>query len=309
MSIGRDRNRRRGGSPRRPRAGSVCLLVGLAVGACLAARPARSQEAAEFFRQNCTSCHTIGGGRLTGPDLKDVTTRQNREWLLNFILNPTGVLASGDPYAQKLKDEARGAVMPNVPGMTKERAAALLDLIEAESALPESQFKGLVVSDEPFTAQDIERGRQIVLGLQRLTAGGPACIGCHSVRDTGALGGGRLGPDLSAVYDRLGGDAPRRNLSAWLTAPGTTTMAPLFKPHPLSNDEIQALVAFFEYSAKAGGESDASGSLAFLLLGTLAAVGGLVGMDALWRTRFRGVRRSLVSAARAAGPVGDRGSG
>src|SRR5690606_36048558 len=27
---------------------------------------AAAQDAADFFRQNCVSCHTIGGGRLTG---------------------------------------------------------------------------------------------------------------------------------------------------------------------------------------------------------------------------------------------------
>jgi hypothetical protein len=31
---------------------------------------ASAQEAADFFQQNCASCHTITGGRLTGPDLK-----------------------------------------------------------------------------------------------------------------------------------------------------------------------------------------------------------------------------------------------
>jgi mono/diheme cytochrome c family protein len=40
---------------------------------------AAAQEAADFFRQNCISCHTVGGGRLTGPDFKNVTQRKERE--------------------------------------------------------------------------------------------------------------------------------------------------------------------------------------------------------------------------------------
>ena len=43
-----------------------------------------AQDTAAFFKQNCTSCHTIGGGRLTGPDLKDVTTRKDRAWFVQF---------------------------------------------------------------------------------------------------------------------------------------------------------------------------------------------------------------------------------
>ena len=61
--------------------------------------------------------------------------------------------------------------------------------------------------------------------------------------DAPALGGGRLGPDLTNVYERLKG---RAALSAWLMAPGTETMQPIFKNHPLSAEEIHALVAYFE---------------------------------------------------------------
>lgn len=55
----------------------------LAAGAiCPAAsRRVAAQETADYFRQNCTSCHTIGGGRLTGPDLKDVEGRKDSDWL------------------------------------------------------------------------------------------------------------------------------------------------------------------------------------------------------------------------------------
>ena len=272
------------------------LLSGLMV--LLAATIASGQETAQFFRQNCASCHTIGGGPLVGPDLKGVTERQNRDWLVNFIQNPTDVLNSGDAYAMKLQQAAKGAVMQAIPGMTRDRADALLQLIDNESALEESQFKGIAISNEPFTEADIDLGRQIVLGRRRLENGGAACIGCHSVRGTGPLGGGRLGPDLTRVYQRLGKDAPRKNLSAWLTAPATTTMAPVFKDHPLTGDEIHGLVAFFEHSAQAGSEDDASASLVFLLLGVIVAVGGLAGMDAIWRGRFRSVRRVMVAAAR-----------
>src|SRR5262245_61672417 len=75
------------------------------------------QEAADFFQQNCTSCHTIGGGRLTGPDLKDVTKRKDEAWLKRFIQNPKAVLDSGDAYALQLQQDARGIVMPTVPGV------------------------------------------------------------------------------------------------------------------------------------------------------------------------------------------------
>jgi len=254
---------------------------------------ALGQDTPDYFRQNCISCHTIGGGRLTGPDLKDVTKRQNREWLTNFLLNPRAVIDSGDPYAKKIFEEARNVPMPTPPGITPERAANLLDLIEAESLLEESQFKGLQISTDPFTDLDRARGRDVFRGTQRLEAGGSACISCHSMYGLPALGGGRLGPDLTNVYERLKG---RAALSAWLMAPGTETMQPIFKNHPLTAEEIQSLVAYFESTTAEPPADSSRGQVTFLLSGLAGAIVGVFFLDAMWKGRFQSVRRTLVEA-------------
>jgi mono/diheme cytochrome c family protein len=250
-----------------------------------------AQDAAAFFKQNCTSCHTIGGGRLTGPDLKDVTIRKDRAWFVQFLQSPKSMIDSGDPYAVKLQQEARGVVMPNIAGMTQQQAQALLDMISAESKLPRSQFAGMQISDRPLTAQDVTKGKQIFLGEQQLSGGGPACISCHTVKGLTLLGGGRLGPDLTRVYERLQG---RKGLAAWLSSPASPTMSPVFKDHAIQPDEILSLVALFEDSAKKGGQDDTTSLLNFFLLGVGGMVLGLISLDTLWKTRFRGVRRSMV---------------
>ncbi len=250
-----------------------------------------AQEAAEFFRQNCISCHTVGGGRLTGPDLKNASQRKDRAWLARFLLNPQAMLDSGDPYALDLQQKARGVVMPTIQGMNKGRAEALLDLIEAESKLEKSQFIGLQMSDRPFTAEDIEQGKRIFRGGRRLAGEGPPCISCHTLRELGGLGGGRLGPDLTRVYERLEG---RKTLAAWLYAPATPTMQPIFRLHPLQPEEILPLVALFEDSARRGGQDDSVALLNFFFLALGGAVIALVSVDAIWKRRFRAVRRPLV---------------
>jgi mono/diheme cytochrome c family protein len=260
-----------------------------------AASTARAQDTAQFFRQNCASCHTVGGGRITGPDLKGVTSRADRAWLVEFMLAPQAAIDRGDPYALKLQQDARGVVMPTVNGLTHDLAAALLDLLEAESALPKSQFAGIQISERPFTPADVQLGRQLFRGETRLAAGGPSCISCHTVRGTGGLGGGQLAPDLSRVYERLQG---RRGLATWLNAPPTPTMQTLFKTTRIGETEILPLVAYFEQAAKQGGEDNRSGSLAFVLLGLGAGGVGLALMDAAWRSRFRTVRRALVERCR-----------
>jgi hypothetical protein len=111
------------------------------------------------------------------------------------------------------------------------------------------------------------------------------------MHDLTALSGGRLGPDLTRVYERLKG---RQSLSAWLMAPATATMQPVFKSHPLEGEEIHALTAYFE-SGAGQNESGPSGSrMAFLLLGLFISTSVIFGFDALWRGRFYSVRRALV---------------
>jgi len=273
---------------------ALLALVAVVASLSIATPAARAQDTPDYFRQKCMSCHTIGGGRLTGPDLKDVSKRKDREWLIGFMIDPRGYIDRGDPYALKILEESRNVPMPTLPGLTRERAENLLNLIEKESQLEKSQFVGLKISNKPFTVADREQGENIFLGHSRLEAGGTACIACHSMHDTPALGGGRLGPDLTNIYERLKG---RKSLSAWLMAPGTETMAPIFKNHPMSADEIHALAAYFEASAGESPAEPAASRVAFLLMGLAGATALVFAFDAIWKRRFHSVRQPLVDTS------------
>lgn len=264
----------------------VCGLVFLVPPARL-----QAQAPADYFRQNCASCHTIGGGRLTGPDLKDITQRKDRAWLTKYLQSPKAMIDSGDPYAAQLVQDSRGVVMPTLPGMTPETANALLDLIEAESKLAKSQFAGLAISDRPFTAADIAIGRRIFLGEKSLANGGPSCISCHTLGTIGGLGGGRLGPDLTRVYERLGG---RKGVGTWLSAPATPTMQSVFRKHALESGEILPLLAAIDDASKRSQPADTSSILNFFLLGFSGMLAGLAVLQLAWRGRFRAVRRVIV---------------
>ncbi|MGH7889421.1 MAG: c-type cytochrome, partial [Thermodesulfobacteriota bacterium] len=70
------------------------------------APPTINHELAEkgeelFKNKGCIACHTIGGGRLTGPDLTGVTERRELKWIENMILNPDQMLEK-DPIAREL---------------------------------------------------------------------------------------------------------------------------------------------------------------------------------------------------------------
>jgi mono/diheme cytochrome c family protein len=184
--------------------------------------------------------------------------------------------------------------MPAVPGISRGRAEALIAMILEESGLEESRFAGSQISDRPFTPDDIVAGREIFLGTRNLEAGGPACVACHTVHELGGLSGGRLGPDLTKVYERIGS---RPALAAWLQGPSTTTMRPVFSGYPMDSEEILALVAFFESTAQAPDEDTAVPMLNFFLIGLFGTALALATLDGLWRRRFRAVRRPLVDAS------------
>jgi mono/diheme cytochrome c family protein len=259
------------------------------------AAAAQAQDAGTYFKQNCSSCHTIGAGRLAGPDLKNVHTRRDRAWLKQYLPNPRAMIDRGDPYALKLLQAANGVVMPPPQGLTEARLIELLDFIEAESKAGRI-WGGGGLSDRPYTAADLVLGRALFTGEQALSKGGPACISCHTVGTLGSFGGGRLAPapqyDLTRVYERLGG---RKALGSWLSAPPTPTMNAIFKQHPIEPNEAFALLSLVEDAAARSGEADAVPLLNFFLLGLGGAVVGLVAFGTAWRGRFRSVRRMLVS--------------
>lgn len=254
-----------------------------------------AQESADFFRQNCVSCHTIGGGRLTGPDLKNVTQKKDRAWLVNFMMDPKSVIDSGDPYAQELLSASRGVVMPTLPGMTKQRGEGLLDLIEAESKLKKSQFVGLQISERPLTAKDVENGHALFSGGVALRNGAPACISCHTAQGIGFFGGGTLAPDLTTVFERYQG---RKTLSVWLSAPATPTMQSIFKKRQLEGEEILSLVAYFQSTLARNPDDVSSTRLNFILIGLAGALIMMGLFDVIWNKRLRTVRRALVQEKR-----------
>ncbi len=268
----------------------------LAIGTCAyLGSPAvtHSQVPADYFRQNCSVCHTVGGGRLIGPDLEGVTKRKDRAWLVKFLQSPQAMIDSGDPYAAQLLKDAHGLTMPTVAGMTPDLASALLDLIEGAPGPAKSELAGVSISDRPFTATDIAIGEQYFLGERPLANGGPACVSCHTLGTIGGLGGGHLGPDLTKVLDRLGG---RKGLGAWLSAPPTQTMQSVFRNRALQPEEILSLLAVIDDASKDSRPANTSSMAKFVLFGFSGMLVGLALLQLAWRGRFRSVRRTIVRA-------------
>lgn len=91
------------------------------------------EEGGKLYQQYCVSCHTVGGGRLVGPDLKGVTERRSQEWLVRFITEPDQ-MRKDDPIAiANLKEF--GVPMPRL-GLTEQQVTALLAYFKTAQAAP-----------------------------------------------------------------------------------------------------------------------------------------------------------------------------
>ncbi|MDE3091470.1 MAG: c-type cytochrome [Chloroflexota bacterium] len=259
-----------------------------------AAPPARTpDEGQKIFQEKCVGCHTIGKGKLVGPDLQGVTQKQTKAWLTQWISAPDKMLAAKDPIAMQLFAEYNNIAMPNM-GLTEAQVAALIAYLETQSAggAPAAQTTPPQPQPQPASAAlvaDPAAGKTLFTGAQRLQNGGPPCMGCHSVGGIGALGGGVLGPDLTGAYAKYNGDA---GLTAFLNSVPTVTMNAVWARQPLTPQEQANLVAFLKQVSVTERPIDAVGQLAVLaVVGTIVL---LLIAQLYWRKRLVAVRRPMV---------------
>ena len=292
------------GAARYPRA----ICIPLVVLACLIGSLIRAEAAPAgqggtdgetIFQTKCIACHTIGKGKLVGPDLKDVTARRNAQWLKSFIADPNKLFAADDPTAQQLLSGSNNVKMPAL-GLS----AADVDALVAFLASAGSAAGGATApaGQAVAVAGDPAPGQRAFTGEMGLGNGGPACIACHAVSGIGSLGGGALGPDLTHVAQRY----PGPGLAAVLGSIAFPTMAGPFANRPLTPPEQADLVAFLAQADQ--GQAPVRAFTAGAITANtwrLLAIGlaGTVALTALLALFWPRQRQSISARLRALGRV------
>lgn len=89
-----------------------------------------AQAGKALFDSKCVICHTIGKGKLIGPDLKGLTQRRKADWIKKMIKDPENMLKTDDT-AKKLLQEYNNIPMINM-GLKDSEIDAIIAYLKSE---------------------------------------------------------------------------------------------------------------------------------------------------------------------------------
>lgn len=238
-----------------------------AVPAAPEAAAAPEDRAAQLFMMKCAGCHTIGGGPLSGPDLKPVQTwpRQNVE-----------------PAIKRMEK--------NVGPISADEMTLLIDLMQVPDAagrVAEERKRIALIEMAKLEPANGDIGEALFFGRKPLVNRGLSCAACHAVRGRG----GNLASDLTGSFVKLG-EAPLSSAIEGVTFP---LMKAAYADNAITKQEAIHLVKYLE---RAGAETGPPARVPPLhAIGSVGALLAFAGIAQHFRRRNRGVRAMLVRNA------------
>jgi mono/diheme cytochrome c family protein len=195
-----------------------------------------------LFNQTCVACHTIGQGKLIGPDLANIHSKREESWIIQFVQSSQSMIADGDVDAVALFEEYNQMPMPDHP-LSGDDVRAILGYIALRSPAgdaPIAETAPEVVPPVNVTAEAVAMGRDLFVGTSRFENGATACNSCHHVNTDAVMTGGALAKDLTSAYSRLTGNG----IQAMMASPPFPMMRTAFEGKSLTDEEMSFLVAF-----------------------------------------------------------------
>ena len=146
----------------------VGLIILLAFTTSLSAQDGDPAKGKSLFNANCAACHKLDK-KMTGPALRNVETRLSdeqgldREWIHAWIKNSSGLIKSGDAYANKVYNDFGGAAMTAFPQLSNEDIDNILAYTAEEKKAPaETANTGVVTPETTGASSGISN--EIILG-------------------------------------------------------------------------------------------------------------------------------------------------
>lgn len=264
----------------------IVLLLILSLPFCL-----QASVSSDLFSSKCAVCHTIGKGRLVGPDLKNISEKRDNDWLLSFIESSQSFIKSGDAEAIKVYDEYNKLLMPDPLLSMSEITEVLIYIKEVSTGKIVESTQVLVDPLANTNDDNISEGRRLFNGQSRLENKGTACLSCHHVKDDLAYPGGNLAKELTTSYSIMGG----AGVLAIIKNSPFPAMTQAYDSHALTESEIIDLGAYLKaVSERSIYQHPSDYSLTFLYLGQLAFILFLsIILAAFWKRKKETVNQEI----------------
>ena len=127
-----------------------------------------SQDAAkgkELFNANCAACHKLDG-KATGPALRDVAAKYDKEWLYKWIKNSGELIKSGDAQAVKVFEENNKVPMTAFPQLSNEDIDNILAYTSEPAPAAPAVVPGAPVAGEATADSGVSNN--VILGVLSL---------------------------------------------------------------------------------------------------------------------------------------------
>ena len=252
------------------------LIIVFTFAAILLSKYSYPQSQGEtIFNKTCIACHTIGSGRLVGPDLKDITERRSEEWIISFVKSSQSMIKSGDPDAVAIFNEYNKLVMLD-QNLTDDQIKDIMLYIKQQSsgsgqtiALTEDIKSSTGMTIDEAGENEVSAGRNLFLGKVRLNNGGPACISCHNVTGENLIAGGLLAMDITNTYSRL--NAP--GVYSIMFSSPFPVMNAAYNNNKITKDEAFYLIAFLKQAdINSANQQPVNYQSNFILMGLIGTV-------------------------------------
>jgi len=226
--------------------------------------------AARTFMMKCIGCHTIGGGPLSGPDLK-----------------------ASAGYPRQTVWDAIKRMEKNVGPLTDGEIDMLSDFLHAPDAADRVQaYRERIELMEAASLEppDAATGRDLFFGRATLQNRGQSCAACHQAGGRG----GSLAAPLEDAHTRLG----EASILATTENPGFPVMRAIYADRPVTRQEALHITKYLEDVAQS--PADAL-RIPLHLAGLCGAAVLMVLLGRPRGARAAGTRSRLVAAAKQRG--------
>ena len=220
------------------------------------------------FKQICAACHTIGKGRLVGPDLANVDNRRPEEWIIRFVKSSQTVIKGGDKYADSLFKAFNQMPMPDHPDLKDSQIKEIIAYIKLNSSA--TAIAASTTITDALTG-NAKRGQELFVGNIRFANNGPPCTPCHNVNLEGFISGGALAKDLTQSVTRL----TVAGVSVVISGLPFPQMKQSYETRPLTPQEVADIASFLKYT------DEVAATQAISSVGNKMLIGGIIGVVAL----------------------------